>query len=816
MMDSMHLEFPTRSRRNQSPKIRFTEMYPFFDSSFTSSLSLDSMILGITIVLLLFITSATPDVFHDAYVDLRTEIASFHTNQNNISNENVVCLGNKIYHTESLVFTSTCMNLVGEDGTKLVHSSSLSLNPSTQNGENWKTTVNKMDMGSILVLQNSSMSLESIWMKMNENTKSSLSPHRHSSSSGQAHHLSTIVGSELSLTSCGLTVSSESSGFLIGSDPSFGDQSSISLRRCQILVKDGNMRPLTKILSSGLSTSIAISVSSLSLDSFKIISGNSLLFDVCSSKSGDIRNCEVLSSLTSSSFRNLTSTRTGPLQMPSRLYQQNHGLTITETVGALQGTILQDHNFGGSHLCVNTTFSACRSSFPTFTDITDIPGLSRFFVEARKHKLTPFDFVGQTTTRHIFWSQLKPEDKKPDQYWYPTPYAPITFSDCTFTDLVDETEDAKFAGGAALHLLTTSPLLVNGCVFTNCRTMKGSGGAILVQYREQYPDQVRVETSTFKNCSSRSSLGGAVCMRPPVRLEVVSCTFESCSALVGTGGSIYALSCAVSLSTFKDNRAQTGGGLACDNDLTLHFCHFEGNRAIFDPDFNGTVPSDHLYPLFGISFSDVHWEAQSDLLFVRSDGTENAHCTLYEPCSLLSTAVSLAPVDDSVEVQVGTGSFGSAIVSDSQQITLNGFFTETDHQTTPPTTSFSIEVKDDSSLTIDTFTLSPLVGKPLVTIPSGATDPEITMIHLRLSGSGITAIPFDFRAGTVTLQCSCFESLSDIQCSLISVAGSTSLTISSCYFIDIEIEASVIDVDAGILQVDSTHFRHVNRHVLPL
>ncbi|KAK2945085.1 hypothetical protein BLNAU_19983 [Blattamonas nauphoetae] len=494
------------------------------------------------------------------------------------------------------------------------------------------------------------------------------------------------------------------------------------------------------------------------------------------------------------------------------LCQQSYGLTITETVGALQGTVLQDHNFGGYHLCRNSTFTTCRSSYPTFPDFTTSPGLSRFFMEMHQHKLTSYDFVSQIVDRHTFWTPVYEEPKNPEEYIYPTPSTPITFTNCTFKDLKDETENSELAGGGALHLFTTSPLLVKGCTFTNCVTMKGSGGAIFVQ--DDYvhsPDQIRIESSTFKHCSSPSGDGGGICVRPEVTLELVSSTFENCSALTGSGGAVCTRYCAVSHSTFKDNKAQTGGGLACSYGLTLHFSHFQGNEATSDPDFEGTFGSDQLFPSFGISFSDPHWTAHSDVLFVRTDGTDTAPCTLIEPCSLLSTAVSLALVEGSAEVMVGTGSFGSATISETQTLILNGFFAETDIHVTHPTTSFSIEVKDESSLTIDTITLFPLEGQLLVSIPSDSESVYVSLERIHLSGSGITAVPFDFQAGTVRIEKSCFGHLSDIHCSLITVAGSTFLTISACVFMDIDITASVIDVNGGFLEVESTHFRRITR-----
>ncbi|KAK2945736.1 hypothetical protein BLNAU_19349 [Blattamonas nauphoetae] len=51
--------------------------------------------------------SAVEEVFHAVYVDLRTEISIFHSHQNGISNENAIRLGNKLYHTESLLLTSS-------------------------------------------------------------------------------------------------------------------------------------------------------------------------------------------------------------------------------------------------------------------------------------------------------------------------------------------------------------------------------------------------------------------------------------------------------------------------------------------------------------------------------------------------------------------------------------------------------------------------------------------------------------------------------------------------------------------------------------
>ncbi|KAK2959785.1 hypothetical protein BLNAU_5274 [Blattamonas nauphoetae] len=501
---------------------------------------------------------------------------------------------------------------------------------------------------------------------------------------------------------------------------------------------------------------------------------------------------------------------TDRLQTPCLLYQHSHGLTITDTVGALQGTILQDHNFGGSHLYQNSTFSACRTSFPTFTDRTAFPGISRFFVEAQKHKLTSYDFVNLQCVRHTFWSQLNPDEEKPEQYVFPTPYTPITFTDCSFTDLTDETENSEHAGGGALHLFTTSPLLVMGCTFTNCQTAHGSGGAIFIQDRESCPDQIRVESSTFKDCSSPSGAGGGICVIPEVRLELISCTFENCSAPRGIGGAVYADYCTVSLSTFENNMASSGGGLACQSEITIHFCHFEGNQATSGHDFTETS-SGSLLPFFGVSFSDARWATQNNLFFVRSDGEDTAPCTFDDPSSRLSTAVGLAPSGVSTEIQVGTGSFGSATLSGTQKVTLNGFFAESDSQMPHPMTSFSIEVKDKSSLTLDTMTLFPLENQPLMNAPSDATNTEIELKHIRLSGSGITAIPFDFHAGTISLWRSCFVSLSDIQCSLISVAGSSSLSISECVFLDIDIKASVISVDGGILQVGITHFRRITR-----
>ncbi|KAK2951793.1 hypothetical protein BLNAU_13286 [Blattamonas nauphoetae] len=333
-----------------------------------------------------------------------------------------------------------------------------------------------------------------------------------------------------------------------------------------IFGKDGNMRPLTKILSSGLSSSVAISVSSLSLDSFEIISGNSLLFDVCSSKGGDVRNCEVLSSLASSSLRNLTSTQTGHHHTPKRLSQQSHGLTITETVGALQGTVLQDHNFGGSHLCANTSFSACQTSSRSFSDFTSSPGLSRFFSEADKQRLPSYDFVGPLSARYSFTPPA-------------TLLTPITFTDCIFTDLVDETENAYYAGEGAIQFSVSTPFLVKGCVFTNCETTKGDGGAIHVVDGFHYQGHFRIESSTFKNCSSLSGNGGGVCSMAGVDLELKSCSFESCSALTGNGGALSAGKCAVFFSTFKSNKASTNGAIASSPPFPVHFCHFEGNTA---------------------------------------------------------------------------------------------------------------------------------------------------------------------------------------------------------------------------------------------
>ncbi|KAK2950801.1 hypothetical protein BLNAU_14219 [Blattamonas nauphoetae] len=462
-------------------------------------------------------------------------------------------------------------------------------------------------------------------------------------------------------------------------------------------------------------------------------------------------------------------------------------------------------------LTVSSAFSGFLIQTDSSFDLTAFPGFSRFFLEAQKHKLTSYDFIDQKCVRHTFWSSLNPDEEKPEQYVFPTPYTPITFSDCVFTNLKDDTDNYMLAGGGALHLRTKSPLFVTGCTFTNCVTVEGSGGAIFVQNEEYKPDQIRVESSTFKDCSSPSGEGGGICVFPSVRLELISSTFENCSTLFGTGGAVWAENCAASFSTFRDNKANAGGGLACQNGITIQFCHFEGNQATSgNPDFTENH-SDDPFPFFGISLSDAHWEAQSDLFFVRSDGTVAAACTFADPCSRLSTAVGLAPPNVFTKVQVGTGSFGLTTLSDTQHVTLTGFFAESDCNPTHPTTSFSIEVKGDSRLIIDTMTLSPLADNHLVNTPSDATNTEIELKHIRLSGSGITAVPFVFKTGTVTFVNACFVSLSDITCSLIAVVGSALVFVSECFFINIEIEASVISVNGGKLTIESTHFRRITR-----
>ncbi|KAK2942344.1 hypothetical protein BLNAU_22731 [Blattamonas nauphoetae] len=154
---------------------------------------------------------------------------------------------------------------------------------------------------------------------------------------------------------------------------------------------------------------------------------------------------------------------------------------------------------------------------------------------------------------------------------YPTPYSPITFIDCTFTDLTDKTEDPQFVGGGALHLLTFSPLLVKGCTFTNCATTRGSGRATFVQFDwDCQPHKLRIESSVFKDCSSLSGDGGGISVIPDVTRP--------------------------------------------------HLVHFREllrvewkwrSKAENDRDYTEQY-SAALFPIFGVSISDAHWEAQSD------------------------------------------------------------------------------------------------------------------------------------------------------------------------------------------------------------
>ncbi|KAK2956835.1 hypothetical protein BLNAU_8112 [Blattamonas nauphoetae] len=498
---------------------------------------------------------------------------------------------------------------------------------------------------------------------------------------------------------------------------------------------------------------------------------------------------------------------------PWRLRQQSHGLTITETVGALQGTILQDHNLGGSLLCRNTSFSSCRTSYSSLPDSFSSRVFRRFLKKELAHVPDSYSFTGPSTRRHVFWTQsLKYVSDPPPTFTYATSEQPITFTDCSFTDLMDETEDPFQAGGVAIHVFTPTPLLVTQCHFTNCRSVEGSGGALVVRFAyPTLPGQVRIESSCFKNCSYQSGDGGSICVVPYVRLDLISSTFENCSALSGSGGAACAKSCTVSLSTFKDNKAVIGGALAGVSEISIQFCHFDGNEATTqDPNWSQTYVSDHILQIYGNTFSDSHWTLQTAVLFVQESGEESADCSFSSPCSLLSTAITHV---NSVptEIQLGTGSFDQAIISGGLNLKLSGFFSVDDQAEPFKATSFSIEVSDSSIVSLDTFRLFPKEGQCLVKSSSTAEGAELSLTHLHISGSEISVVPFDFSAGTVSIENSRFVDLSDISCSLVSVSFLAELTIVSTNFINIEIEASVVAVSDGSLSISTSPFRHVTR-----
>ncbi|KAK2952842.1 hypothetical protein BLNAU_12163 [Blattamonas nauphoetae] len=405
-------------------------------------------------------------------------------------------------------------------------------------------------------------------------------------------------------------------------------------------------------------SSFDIVMASSSMNSMCVVDGNNLLFRHSLNNNDDTTPLSTLSSaLLSNSFTNLTSSNQNPFLPIGPLTQRSIGTSVTHSVGALQGTILSDFNLGGSLLCSNTSFARCTTTKSIKRDVLVHKYFERFFSKYYSTPRSSLSYSGAEFTgsdRHRFWSHYQSLSELPHgpQDYYAPSSSPITFTKCSFTQLVQDSQDEDTIEGLAIVVNTLSPLTVVACSFTDLSVESGGGAAVLSeQWESTFFTTIHIEHSSFTRCST-SEIGGALFLDAEGHNSVVSSSFSGCSSNV-FAGACYTRVTNYSFCTFEGNYAREMiAGVRDVNESTISYCAFQKNEADFDRDFRCAT-------VVGCTRSDDDWETGTGLVFATSSGNGD-ECSLSHPCQSLESALSKAQTIGVTTIVVGDGAVGAA------------------------------------------------------------------------------------------------------------------------------------------------------------
>ncbi|KAK2947726.1 hypothetical protein BLNAU_17326 [Blattamonas nauphoetae] len=610
--------------------------------------------------------------------------------------------------------------------------------------------------------------------------------------------LATLAASSMVVSDCTLHLDGTTSPFILKSSSCNTAPSTVELVHTKIVASDAVMGPVSEIESSDTPCQFDIVVFSTDLNSICVIDGNSLSFRHSANSNADSKSLSAISSsLMSNSFTNVSSSSNHHSLETSALSQRCVGSTITKSVGALQGTIVSDFNLGGSLLCSNTTFAKCTSTAIVKRDVILHKEFNVFFSNYYKSFRPEFrfddtHFSGQKQLK--FWSH--------NQYIYRLPSGPFTFfttsvsqvtySNCSFSELVRDPNAEYSQGGLAICVQTPAPVTITSCTFSDLFDEVMGAAICIDSENSSMMATVHIESSSFTRCRS-SSMGGAIFYQSPELVSIVSSSFIENSCPI-YGGACHTCNCDYSFCRFEGNSvesAESGGAICEVGDGSIWFCHFRntfGGKDWFYWGNSGTI--------FGCTRSE-DWTEGSEVVVMGSG--EGEECSASQPCNTLTEGLKKASMNGKNMIHVGSGWTGSTTIEQSDgSPTLRGFYPleESSRNIHTPTSSFSITVGQDSSFTLDSLSLTPADGLPLLKCESSGGDVQVRNVQTT-NISGISAPLFEFSSGSLTMENSRFENLSQITTTLISLSGSADVSLESVLFRTIDTSSCLIIVSSG-------------------
>ncbi|KAK2951065.1 hypothetical protein BLNAU_14026 [Blattamonas nauphoetae] len=414
------------------------------------------------------------------------------------------------------------------------------------------------------------------------------------------------------------------------------------------------------------------------------------------------------------------------------------------------------------------------------------------------------EFTG--ADRKHFWSHYGSmgEPKHGPKIYFAPSSSPITFTNCSFTALIPVREDSYSTNTAAIVLDTPAPVTISSCSFTDIHI---TNGGTVIMYRPTgygFFATIHIEHSAFTRCSSSSS-GGALYLYPDGHKTIVSSSFSDCSS-GWSGGACFTSGCEYSFCKFEGNRATERAGAVCDeNDGRIQFCVFLNNQAPNYRDWYCTI-------VFSCTRSEDVWEDGAGQVFVTGNGN-GEECSPLQPCRSFTSAVSTAQTIGVSTIHVGEGPIGAVTLpSDFGSLTIRHHFDFEEGRTNTPTSSFSISCEQGSGADLDSLSLSPLPGMPLLSCGQGSHSSHIKNCRID-SVKGVSAPLFAASdEAQLYLDQVFFENISQVSSTLISVKDLALVSLSNVLFRLITTTHPLIEVAAdGSCSISQSLFHTVTR-----
>ncbi|KAK2941850.1 hypothetical protein BLNAU_23241 [Blattamonas nauphoetae] len=394
--------------------------------------------------------------------------------------------------------------------------------------------------------------------------------------------------------------------------------------------------------------SLSVTGIDLALSSSNLVLGTGPLFSFGLSEGlewGDTRNgffaAETL--LSSSRLMNMTSQRKEAFVGRNRerlfgsgVMQRMVGCGVDRCSNHNTGTGLADVNLGGSLRCLNSSFSSCVRTCSS-----------------------PLSFENENITQTVIGRQVIDSSSS---------VTSVTYTLCTFKDMILAEDGDSGTGGSAVHLFySSSSLTITQCFFHRCKcTGNGAdGGALYFECSDSNKQPFTITKSSFSECSVDSetfSCGGSfVCVYSSL-LTISDSFFHKITAHNdGVGFLYYSPQTMLSNCAFVSCQAENRTGVLLINGISsidLAFLLFRNNKCT-----NGTDKRDLLFA--GMSSSIVN---SNTVQFCDStSGSPNVYINSVGDASDLVPQISSTHTIESVDVTI-EGDFANVTVTTTESI----------------------------------------------------------------------------------------------------------------------------------------------------